>query len=157
MRLNRASAPTPLLLGRQTRSSQTPTSQRPNRNLTRSTACRSKMCNGSRRPSHFDPIFAPSSMPFKSTPVRHRGPSLCSRRAVARHSIILDNDGLGMVWQSGTMLTGTPFETPCIEAHCTDEPQPCAVCRKTTWHGWLCLDGGEWVCRSHVLLKKVKR
>lgn len=64
--------------------------------------------------------------------------------------VIVLHDIEGIAVLSGTDqdgLTWTQFE---VDSFAEQEPGTCDICGKELWSGWVCLDGGDEVCDSHV-------
>ena len=66
------------------------------------------------------------------------------------HIILSNIDGISRL--SGTDTNGntwTQFEVDYLAAQ---DDGMCSICAATLTDGWVCLDGGEEICSSHVIL-----
>jgi hypothetical protein len=60
---------------------------------------------------------------------------------------IVLHDMEGIARKSGTDINGLKW----IEFDDVEEPGNCVICEQELWSGWMCLDGGDEVCDSHVV------
>jgi hypothetical protein len=49
--------------------------------------------------------------------------------------------------EAGSKAVWVEFD---VDAFADQEPGTCSICGATLETGWMCLDGGEEVCREHV-------
>ncbi len=60
------------------------------------------------------------------------------------------HDVQGIVRRSGTDEHGNEWVEFEVDTFAEQEPGECSICGETLHDGWVCLDGGEGVCSSHV-------
>ena len=63
---------------------------------------------------------------------------------------IVLHDVQGIARKSGTDEHGNEWVEFEVDAFAEQEPGECSICGETLHDGWMCLDGGEEVCSSHV-------
>jgi hypothetical protein len=69
----------------------------------------------------------------------------------AETTVVL-HDVQGIARHSGECRNGLQWIEYELDTFTMDEPTPdtCSICDAEITSGWLCLDGGETVCASHV-------
>jgi hypothetical protein len=60
-----------------------------------------------------------------------------------------DVDGIARL--SGTDENGCSWTQFEVDSFAEQLPGECCICGEELWDGWMCLDGGDEVCDSHVI------